>query len=143
MDLVTVQDVVERLDPRPPTETNGRIEVLIGDAERVIRRAFLKQGADLDQKMAEVPWLQDEVEDVIREMVSAAIIIGPNAGVRSVASSTGQESDQITYADVDSVRYSGVRLTDQMKSDLGLNIGALPRGRFPRGVRWPEVVRRG
>ena len=143
MTLVTVEDVVARLDPRPGEETHPRIETLIEDAERKIRTAFLKAGRDFDAALIAVPWLRDEAEDVIREMVSAAIIIGPNAGVRSVSSATGSESDSITYADVDSVSFGGIRLTDAQREALGLPCGGLPRGRFPRARRWPEVIHRG
>ena len=143
MTLVTVEDVVARLDPRPGEETHPRIEILIEDAERKIRTAFLKAGRDFDAALIAVPWLRDEAEDVIREMVSAAIIIGPNAGVRSVSSATGSESDSITYADVDSVSFGGIRLTDAQREALGLSSGGLPRGRFPRARRWPEVIHRG
>lgn len=142
MTLVTFDDVVSRLDPRPPAETKSRVEVLIGDAEQEIRVAFLKAGRDFDAELVTVPWLRPEAEKIIREMVSAAVIIGPNAGVRTVASSTGQESDSITYADVNSVSFGGVRLTDEQREALGLLLGRLPRGRFPGPLRWPEVRRR-
>lgn len=142
MALVTVDDVVSRLDPRPDPLTHDRIQLLISDAEDKIRRAFLKAGRDFDAALVTSRWLESEAEDVIREMVSAAIIIGPNAGVRTATSSTGQESDSITYADVNAVSFGGVRLTDQQKIDLGLG-GGLPRGRFPFPRRWPERIHRG
>ena len=75
----------------------------------------------------------------IREMVAAAVIIGPNAGVRSVSSTTGPQSDSITYADVGAVSFGGVSLTDQLLELLGL-LGGRPRGNFPRPLRWPEEV---
>lgn len=143
MALVNAEDVVARLDPQPHIDTYPRIEILIDDAERKIRTAFLKVGRDFDLSLDLVPWLQDEAEDVIREMVSAAIIIGPNAGIRTVASTTGQESDSITYADVDSVSFGGVRLTAAQREALGIPTGGLARGRFPRPRRWPEVIHRG
>lgn len=143
MALVTVADVVARLDPRPGEETYPRIEILIDDAERKIRTAFLKANRDFDAALIAVPWLRDEAVDVIREMVSAAIIIGPNAGIRTVSSTTGSESDSVTYADVDSVSFGGIRLTDAQREALGLPSGGLPRGRFPRARRWPEVIHRG
>lgn len=143
MALVTVEDVVARLDPQPDPSTHDRIGILIDDAEDKVRRAFLKAGRDFDASLMSVPWLEGEAEDVIREMVSAAIIIGPNAGIRTVASSTGQESDTITYADVDAVSFGGVRLTDSQREALGLPMGGLPRGRFPRARQWPEVIHRG
>lgn len=143
MALVTVDDVVSRLDPQPDPSTHERIQILIEDAEKKIRTAFLKAGRNFDTALGTVAWLEGEAEDVIREMVSAAIIIGPNAGIRTVASTTGQESDTVTYADVDAVSFGGVRLTDVQREALGLPMGGMPRGRFPRARRWPEVIHRG
>lgn len=140
---VSVDDVVSRLDPRPDPSMHDRIELLIGDAVQKIRTAFLKAGRSFDAELASVEWLEPEAVDVVREMVSAAILIGPNAGVRSVSSATGQESDMITYADVDSVSFGGVKLLERHREALGLPTAALPRGRFPRARRWPEVIHRG
>lgn len=142
MALVTIDDVVTRLDPQPPPETHQRIHLLISDAERKIHTAFLKASRDFDTELISVPWLRPEAEDVIREMVAAAVIIGPNAGVRSASSTTGPQSDSIIYADVDSVSFSGVKLTEAQKQQLGLPGEGLPRGSFPPPGRWPEVRNR-
>lgn len=138
MVLVTTEEVVSRLDPQPDPSTYPRIELLIGDAEDIIRMAFLRSGRDFDTELISVPWLDPTARSVIREMVSAAVIIGPNAGVRSAASTTGPQSDSITYADVDSVSFGGVRLTGAQREALGLAAAGLPRGRFPHPRRWPE-----
>lgn len=143
MALITPEDVVARLDPQPDVDSYPRIEILIEDAERKIRTAFAKAGRPFDAALEVVPWLRDEAKDVIREMVSAAIIIGPNAGIRSATSTTGPQSDSVTYADVDSVSFGGVRLTDAQREALGLPMGGMPRGRFPRARQWPEVIHRG
>ena len=143
MALVNVEDVVSRLDPQPDPVTYPRIELLIEDAETKIRTAFLKAGRDFDAALVSIPWLRDEAVAVVRDMVSAAILIGGNAGVRSVSSTTGSESDSVTYADVDSVSFGGVRLTDAQREALGLPMGGLARGRFPRPRSWPEVIHRG
>ena len=137
--LVTFKDVNARLDMPLEPAAQPRVDILIEDAETMIRTAFLKCGRDFDTAVAEVPWLADETRRVIREMVSAAILIGPNAGVRSVSSTTGPQSDSITYADVDSVSFGGVRLTDAQRLDLGLCFPGGARGRFPAAPRWPEV----
>lgn len=138
MALVNVTDVVSRLDPQPDQSSYDRIDVLIEDAERLIRTAFAKSFRDFDAELLTVPWLGDEAKSVIREMVSAAIIIGPNAGVRSASSTTGPQSDSVTYADVGSVSFSGVKLTTAQKESLGLMVGPYPRGSFPPPRRWPE-----
>lgn len=138
MTLVTVTDVVIRLDPQPPPDSYPRIEVLLEDAEELIRVAFLRAGQNLDGALEMVEWMVFEVRRVIREMVSAAIIVGPNAGVRTATSTTGQESDSITYADVDSVSFGGVRLTDSQRRCLGLPAEGMPVGNFPPAWVWPE-----
>jgi len=139
MALVTAEEVVGRLDPQPDLSTYPRIELLINDAENIIRMAFLRSGRDFDAELISVPWLDLAAQSVIREMVSAAVIVGPNAGVRSVSSATGQESDSITYADVDSVSFGGVRLTAAQREALGLRGDGLARGNFPPPRKWPEV----
>lgn len=139
--LVSFEDVNARLDVPLEEAARPRVEVLIEDAVAIVRTAFLKCGRDFDAELERVAWLADEVGRVVREMVSAAILVGPNAGVRSVSSTTGPQSDSITYADVDSVSFGGVRLTDQQRLDLGLCFPGGARGRFPRPVRWPEVWR--
>lgn len=142
MALVTAEDVVSRLDPRPDPSTHERINLLIEDAEFEVSDAFAERGRDFEQYL-KVDWQARRAARVVREMVSAAIIIGPNAGVRSASSATGQESDSITYADVDSVSFAGVRLTDAQRRALGLGGDGLPRGSFPPPRRWPEVIPRG
>lgn len=136
--LVSFDDINRRLDTPVAPEAEERVNLLIEDAEEMIRTAFLRCGRDFDQAMATVPWLSAEVRRVIREMVSAAILVGPNAGVRSVSSTTGQESDSITYADVDSVSFGGVRLTDAQRAQLGLCMPGGARGKFPPARQWPE-----
>lgn len=142
MVLITAEDVVSRLDPQPTVETYPRIDVLIGDAEGIVRNEFLRIGRDFDAELITVPWLDFAAKTVLREMVSAAILIGGNAGIRTVSSATGQESDSITYADVDSVSFGGVRLTAAQREALGLPSGGMARGNFPPPRRWPEVKHR-
>ena len=138
--LVSFDEVNARLDVPLDVTARPRVELLIQDAVQQIRTAFLKCGRDFDAELNTVPWLEVEAQRVVREMVSAAILVGPNAGVRSVSSTTGPQSDSITYADVDSVSFGGVRLTDAQRLDLGLCFPGGARGRFPAASRWPEVI---
>ena len=140
---VTPEDVRVRLAvPFEPGDTS-RVQVLIDDAVRKIRGAFARRGRDFDAEVERVPWLHDAAFDVVLEMVTSAIVLGPNAGVRSASSTTGPQSDSITYADPGRIAFSGVKLLDEMLAELGLTVGA-PQGRFPRPLRWPEegVTRR-
>lgn len=137
---IKVSEIEARL-PRPLYESEKpRMEALIADALEYLEVEFQRCGRELDKELARIPWLEAVARRVIREMVSAAVLVGPNVGVRSASSATGQESDSITFADVDSVGWGGVRLTDNQRLDLGLCIPGGARGRFPRPVRWPERV---
>lgn len=138
--LVTVDDVVARLDTLPDPASYERIGLLITDAEELVRDAFDREGRSFEQESI-VSWVGNAARRVIREMVSAAIIIGPNAGVRSATSTTGQESDSLTYDRTDMVSFSGVRLTDEQRRELGLSVSARAQGRFPDALIWPEVYR--
>lgn len=129
--------VADRL-PRELTDAEKkRLHVLIDDAVELIDVAFMQAGRDFDAELVTVPWLESAARRAVLEMVSAATLVGGNAGMRSISSTTGPQSDSVTFADVDSVSWGGVRLTDDLLKLLGLwREGA--RGRFPRPRRWPE-----
>lgn len=129
--------VADRL-PRELTDAEKkRLQVLIDDAVELIDVAFMQVGRDFDAELVTVPWLESAARRAVLEMVSAATLVGGNAGMRSISSTTGPQSDSVTFADVDSVSWGGVRLTDDLLKLLGLwREGA--RGRFPRPRRWPE-----
>ena len=137
--FVTFEDIAQRMAVPPDEDVRQRVELLISDAESLISNAFLKCGRSLDAELETVPWLRFEFLSIVREMVTAAITIGPNAGVRSVSSTTGQESDSVTYANgIDFVSFGGVKLTDSQRVALGLCMPGGPRWKFPPPIRWPE-----
>lgn len=140
MEQVTAQDIGARLKVTFMGQDLNQVNVLIGDSAELVNDAFARAGRDLDREVAETPWLGNSVRRVIREMVSAAITVGGNAGVRSVSSTTGPEADSITYTDsaLLAVSFGGVRLTDAQRDDLGLSSSVTVRFRFPRPTRWPE-----
>ena len=134
---IDAEYVADRL-PRELTEDDmERLGVLIDDAVELIEVAFLRAGRDFHAELETVPWLEAAARRVVLEMVSAATMVGSNAGMRSVSSTTGPQSDSVTFSDVESVSWGGVKLTDELLKLLGLwQRGA--RGRFPRPRRWPE-----
>ncbi|CAM2804341.1 Gp19/Gp15/Gp42 family protein [Corynebacterium jeikeium] len=134
---IDAEYVADRL-PRELTEDEmERLGVLIDDAVELIEVAFLRAGRDFHAELETVPWMEAAARRVVLEMVSAATMVGSNAGMRSVSSTTGPQSDSVTFSDVDSVSWGGVKLTDELLKLLGLwQRGA--RGRFPRPRRWPE-----
>lgn len=143
--LAPEQDIIERL-PRPlDADERTRLGHLITDSVEAIAVEFDDAGRDLAAEMSadynsSLQPLHYKVRWAIREMVSAAVLIGPNTGMRTVSSSTGAQSDSATFTDVESASWSGIALTDRLRRRLGLPTGVRPRGRFPRALLWPEVV---
>lgn len=124
--LVTPEDVTVRLPAsvKPLSQDDKeRIATLIEDAEFLIRDEFAAVHRDFDAEMA-VPHRARTAARVIRQMVAAAIIVGPHAGVKSVSSTTGPSSDSITYQDPPQVSFDGVFLTDEQRRLLGLDVSA-------------------
>lgn len=136
--LITAEEIAGALPVDLTEEQRAKLDAQIELAEEEIALAFARRGRSFQNELAASEWLEMAARRAVREMVSAAVIIGPNAGVRSVSSTTGPQSDSITYADVGAVSFGGVALTDKLLELLGL-AGVRPRGRFPRPVRWPEV----
>lgn len=135
--LITADEIAGVLPIDLDPSQLAKVDTLIGLAEEEITLAFARRGRSFQNELAASEWLEMAARRAIREMVSAAVIIGPNVGVRSVSSTTGPQSDSITYADVGAASFGGVALTDALLSMLGLSGGG-PRGRFPRPARWPE-----
>lgn len=143
MFTVTVDDVVSRLPIEVTDEQRKFIEVRIEDSIDLIREAFMRRGRNFDKEAAYNTWLPLAAKRIVREMVAGAVIIGPHAGARSVSSTTGPQSDSVTYTDSGQwVKFSGVDLTDLMLFELGL-VPRGARGAFPQPLRWPEAIRRG
>ncbi|EGT5788615.1 hypothetical protein A9D03_12595 [Corynebacterium striatum] len=137
---IKVSEIEARL-PRPlAADEKARMEALIADALEYIETEYRRCGRTLDGELARTSWLDAVVRRVVREMVSAAVLVGSNVGMRSASSTTGPQSDSITFADVDSVGWGGVRLTDQQRLDLGLCMPGGPRGKFPPPAYWPERI---
>lgn len=118
-------------------EEEARLKFLVEDAVDLIRMEFARRARDVDREVAETPWLRSAVNAAVRQMVNAAILVGQHVGVRSVSSTTGPQSDSITYADVDAASWGGVLLNDALREMLGLK-GQGARGSFPTPLRWPE-----
>lgn len=137
---ITAQDITSRLPSGTflTSEDTERIKILIGDSEEIIRDEFSRAGKDFTEA-SKTPWVSNAAKRVIREMVAASVILGSNAGVRSASSSTGQVSDAVTYDRVDIVGFSGVRITDEQRRELGLPTGAYPRGRTRHPIQRAEV----
>lgn len=135
---VTPREVVASV-PHLVDEDQEQLATWIKDAISEIEIAFARRGRNLEHELATTSWLEPVTRRVVREMVAAVGLVGPNVGMRTASSTTGPQADSFTYADVDSVSWGGVRLTPQQLLDLGLTTG-LPRGNFGPRLRWPEPL---
>ena len=138
--LVTFDDLASRLPVTLAVDEAARVEILLEDAEEIVRDAFARVGRDFDAEVAATPWLRNAARRVVRDMVAAAVLIGGNVGQSSVSSTTGAESDSVTYGSgVDGlVGFGRLILTEAHREELGLLFQAGARGGFPSEKRWPE-----
>lgn len=135
------RDVVQRV-PHLATVDEEQLATWIEDAISEIQIAFARRGRDFNQELETSSWLAPVARRVVRDMVAAVALVGSNVGMRSASSTTGPQADSVTYSDVDSVSWGGVRLTPAQLVDLGLG-AVLPRGKFAPRIQWPELPRWG
>lgn len=136
--LVTREDIALRLAVPLGPEHEGRVEALVKDATELIQDAFAEVGREYLLEISN-PLQRRAVIRVIREMVATAVIVGPYSGARSLNSSSGPNSDGITWDKVPEISFAGVKLTDAHRRALGLVVGNdfAPSWNFPPPARWP------
>ncbi|WP_276652463.1 Gp19/Gp15/Gp42 family protein [Corynebacterium vitaeruminis] len=117
---ITVDDIAG-IFPRPlePDEIT-RAHNLIQAALDLIEEAFLRAGRDFYREVETSRLLQLTVKRVIVAMISEAVLVGENVGRASASSTTGQESDSITYSQGVGIHWGGVYLSPEWLRDLGL-----------------------
>lgn len=126
---ITVDDVANVL-PRALTEgERERAEALIEQAVALISLEFARRGRSLVGELESVEWLPAAVLQAVRVMVSQAVLVGEDVGRASVSSTTGPQSDSITYSQGVKLQWGGVGMTDDILDLLGLGASAVPRGR--------------
>ncbi|OFK66653.1 hypothetical protein HMPREF2806_09530 [Corynebacterium sp. HMSC076G08] len=138
---VTVDDILS-VFPRPLTEDEKkRAEGLIAQALELIVMEFARRGRDLTSEIEAEPWRAVAVKQAVRIMVSQAVLIGDNVGRASASSTTGPQSDSVSYSQGVGIHWGGVGLDDAILDLLGLGVRAVPLGRggrvVPFGRRWP------
>ncbi|WP_232621822.1 Gp19/Gp15/Gp42 family protein [Corynebacterium glucuronolyticum] len=95
---ITVEDI-SSVFPRPLEEDEQeRAEALIKQAVELIAFEFARRGRDLAEEVETTPWLQVAVLQAVRIMVSRAVLIGENVGRASASSTSGPQSDSITFS---------------------------------------------
>ena len=138
---VTVDDILS-VFPRPLTaDERKRAEGLIAQALELIVMEFARRGRDLTSEIEAEPWRAVAVKQAGRIMVSQAVLIGDNVGRASASSTTGPQSDSVSYSQGVGIHWGGVGLDDAILDLLGLGVRAVPLGRggrvIPFGHRWP------
>lgn len=138
---ITVDDVAG-VFPRPLLdEERTRMSALIEQSLELIELEFARRGRDFNREVASSRLLQLAVKQAVRAMVSQAVLVGSNVGVASASSTTGPQSDSVTYSQGVGIHWGGVGLDDAILDLLGLGARAVPLGRggrvIPFGYRWP------
>lgn len=120
---------IETLFPRAlePEET-VRAQALVERAYDLIDLEFMRRGRSLEAELLSRRDVEISVGQAILEMVSRAILVGDSEGQASVSSTTGQESDSVTWSQGIGIRWGGVGIDDSIRRLLGLFAGGLPRG---------------
>lgn len=129
---VNVEDITN-IFPRPLDEDEiQRAENLLIAATELIEEAFLRRGRDFHLEVMRSRLLALTYKRVVREMISEAIHVGDNVGRASASSTTGPQSDSITWSQGVPIHWGGVHLDDRWLKDLGLVKAGGTKGRFGR-----------
>ena len=127
--LIPVSDLVS-IFPRPLTEDEEkRAAGLISRALDLIEMEFIRAGRDLPSEMVSRRDTQFAVRQAVSEMVSRAILVGGDEGRASASSTTGPQSDSITWSQGVGIRWAGIGMDDSIRRLLGLVFAAMPRGK--------------
>lgn len=138
MDFITVEDISAVFPRSLEPDEEHRAEGLIQAALDLIEEAFLRHGRDFHQEATDSRLMQLTVKRVVREMISEAIHVGENVGRQSASSTTGPQSDSVTWSQGVGIHWGGVYLTPQWLRDLGL-MSQSPAGHsFPKAKRYAD-----
>ena len=129
--MVTITtDEVAGILPRALTDDETtRMGKLIERAVELIVMEFGRRGRDLEKEIAAKPWIDTAVKQAVLVMVSKAVLIGEDIGRASVSSTTGPQSDSISYSQGIGIQWGGVGIDDEILALLGLLAGGMPMGR--------------
>lgn len=135
---------IEEVFPRALTpEETRRGEALAKRSLELIAVEFHRRGRDLFALLESEPWMETLVRQAMVRMVSQAIMVGNDVGRASVSSTTGPQSDSITYSQGVPIHWGMVEITPDILRLLGLQAVAVPLGRggpvIPYGQRGTTV----
>lgn len=139
----SVEDI-EKLFPRPlETDEQLRAQGLIERSLELIDLEFMRRGRDLEVEILSRRDVPIAVRQAVTEMVSRAIHVGDSEGRASASSTTGPQSDSITFSQGIGIRWGGVGIDDSIRHLLGLLTSGLPRGGggrvVPYGLELPRA----
>ncbi|MGV3159855.1 Gp19/Gp15/Gp42 family protein [Corynebacterium sp. 32222D000AT] len=135
---ISVDDVAD-VFPRPLLdEERSRVEALIDQSYELIELEFARRGRDFQHEVAGSRWLQLAAKQAVRIMVSQAVLIGDNVGRSSVSSTTGPQSDSVSYSQGVGIHWGGVGIDEAILDLLGLGVEGLPLGRGGRVIPFGE-----
>ena len=140
MITITTNDVAGILPRTLTDDETTRMGNLIERAVELIDMEFGRRGRDLEAEIAAKPWLATAVKQAVLVMVSKAVLIGEDIGRASVSSTTGPQSDSISYSQGIGIQWGGVGIDDEILALLGLLAGGMPMGRGGQVI--PFVQRR-
>ncbi|ERS41830.1 MULTISPECIES: Gp19/Gp15/Gp42 family protein [Corynebacterium] len=129
MITITTNDVAGILPRTLTDDETTRMGKLIKRAVDLIDMEFGRRGRDLEAEIAAKPWLSTAVKQAVLVMVSKAVLIGEDIGRASVSSTTGPQSDSISYSQGIGIQWGGVGIDDEILALLGLLAGGMPMGR--------------
>ena len=126
---INVDDVAAVVPRDLLDEERDRMRSLITQALELIDMEFARRGRNLEYELEGTPWMAVAVKQAVREMVGQAVIVGDNVGRSSVSSTTGPQSDSVSFSQGVAIHWGGVGLTDTILDLLGLLASGMPRGR--------------
>ncbi|MDK8472394.1 phage Gp19/Gp15/Gp42 family protein [Corynebacterium accolens] len=129
MITITTNDVAGILPRTLTDDETTRMGKLIERAVELIYMEFGRRGRDLEAEIVAKPWLSTAVKQAVLVMVSKAVLIGEDIGRASVSSTTGPQSDSISYSQGIGIQWGGVGIDDEILALLGLLAGGMPMGR--------------
>lgn len=129
MITITTNGVAGILPRTLTDDETTRMGNLIERAVELIDMEFGRRGRDLEAEIAAKPWLATAVKQAVLVMVSKAVLIGEDIGRASVSSTTGPQSDSISYSQGIGIQWGGVGIDDEILALLGLLAGGMPMGR--------------
>ncbi|MGC2865991.1 Gp19/Gp15/Gp42 family protein [Corynebacterium glutamicum] len=143
MNIVSVDDISSVFSRELMEDEEVRAEALIVQSLELIGMEFARRRRDLDRELESSMWLKAAVKQAVRVMVSQAIHMGDSVGQAGASSTTGPQSDSVTWSQGISIHWGGVGIDEAILELLGLIRVALPQGRggkvvpYGRDWRWP------